>query len=80
MHKLLSIDVSLPILGQTLHLLVPRNIMGSALLATVEDLVKDSFQLSAQGNLYFAEEGTMLDYSSSLELLPLKQGVKMILM
>ncbi len=80
MHKLLSIDIALPILGETLHLMVPRNIAGSALLETVEDMVKDTFGLNPQGNLFFQEQGDILDYSLSLEQLPLGQGLKLILM
>lgn len=80
LHKLLSIDVAIPVLGETLHLMVPRNIIGSALLHTVEDMVKDSYHLSPKGNLFFAEYGTILDYGKSLEHLPFRQGLKMILM
>ncbi|MFI3255643.1 MAG: hypothetical protein R3Y63_15130 [Eubacteriales bacterium] len=80
MHKLLSIDITLPILGETLHLMVPRNIMGSALLETVEELVKESFGLMPQGNLFFQEQGDLLDYTLALEELPFRQGLKLILM
>lgn len=80
MHKLLSVDVCIPVLGETLHLMVPRNIIGSALLNTVEDLVKDSYHLAPKGNLFFAEYGSILDYDSTLEHLPFRQGLKMILM
>lgn len=80
MHKLLSVDVSLPVIGQTLQLLVPRNVVGMALLETVESMIAEKYHLKCGGNLYFAEYGTILDYHSSLENLPHRQGVKLILM
>lgn len=80
MHKLLTVDVSVPVLGETLHLMVPRNIMGGALLHTVEELVQETYKLDARGDLYFAEMGLMLDYQTSLDHLPLQQGLKLILM
>lgn len=80
MHRLLSVDVALPVIGQTLNLLVPRNIVGGALLDTVDDLIQDKYRLSGGGNLYYAEYGTMLDYKNTLENIPHQQGVKLILM
>lgn len=80
MHKLLSVDVSLPVIGQTLSLLVPRNIMGSALLETVEDLVAETFYLKGTGNLYYADKGAVLDYDSTLENLLFQHNLKLILM
>lgn len=80
MHRLLSVDVALPVIGQTLNLLVPRNIVGGALLDTVDELIHDKFRINGNGNLYFADYGTMVDYSATLENLPNQQGVKLILM
>lgn len=80
MHRLLSVDVTLPVIGQTLNLLVPRNIVGGALRDTIDDLIQDKYRISGTGNLYFADYGTMVDYNSSLENLPNQQGVKLILM
>lgn len=80
MHRLLSVDVAIPVIGQTLNLLVPRNVVGGALLDTVDELIQDKFRLTGSANLYFADYGTMIDYTQSLENIPNKQGVKLILM
>lgn len=74
----LTIDVAIPVLGQTLQLLVPEEMLGGYLLEAVEDLIIEKYQFTRQANLYFAEEGMMMDYDLPLRRLP--RGTKLILM
>lgn len=74
----ITIDVAIPALAQTLQLLVPEEMLAGYLLEAVEDIVDQRFQLSRRANLYFAEEGLMMDYDMPIKRLA--RGTKLILM
>lgn len=74
----LTLDVAIPVLGQTLQLMVPEDMLGGYLLEAVEDMIEEEYHISRRANLYFAEEGMMMDYDLPLRSLP--RGTKLILM
>lgn len=74
----ITIDVTIPVLCQTLQLMVPKEMLGGHLLDAVEELVLEQFGFTRRANLYFAHEGYLMDYELPLGHLPL--GTKLILM
>lgn len=73
-----AIDVVIPVLGQTLQLLVPSDMLGEDFLSMVEHMVKEQYSLVRQGNLFFANEGQVMDYELPLGEFP--PGTKLLLM
>lgn len=74
----LTVDVTVPVLSQTLQLLVPKEMLGGHLLVSVEELLQEQFGLTRRANLYFANEGYLVDYDLPLDKLP--RGTRLILM